>query len=114
MSTFFNAKYARSSFVKPIIINGNQEINYLDPSVYKALQNVTNYQLYTFSDKDKLVNISYQAYNTTSAWWLILMYNGYLHPYEIPNGTTLKIPSLFDLTSNLYNSNSNIGQVVTL
>lgn len=113
-TTYYNAQYARGNLISFVTVNGVKQINIFDPRILKAVLQIQSYQTYTYSDGDKIVNISYQAYATTSLWWVILMYNGLIHPYEIPIGYLLKIPDMSELVANITPAINSIGQVVSI
>lgn len=116
MSTFYNPKYVRSRFVVLTDVDGTPTIDVFASKVREILERIKGYSTYTFSNMDKLVTISYRAYGTTSLWWLILVFNGFIHPYDIEPGTVIKIPDLFEITkaiADIVNA-SKIGEVVEL
>lgn len=41
-----------------------------------------------------ITTLSMTHYGTTSAWWIILAYNGFVHPDDIEEGTSVRIPEL--------------------
>ena len=71
-----------------------QTVDLLNPKLHKIFDYVTYYANYTYRNHEKVVNISYNSYGTTSLWWLILLASGQIHPYEILPGTNLLLPSL--------------------
>lgn len=113
-STFYNSQFSRGNLISFTTVEGEVVINLFDPLLNKAMSQIKNYQVYSYSEIDKIVNISYQAYGTTSLWWAILLFSGLIHPYEIPSGYVLKIPDLSDLISAVTPIVNKIGQVVTL
>lgn len=48
---------------------------------------------YNYVGGKPFTTISFELYNTTSAWWIILYLNGYMHPDEVSSGSLLKVPS---------------------
>lgn len=53
-------------------------------------------------------------YGNTSVWWLVLYYNGYISPLDIPHGAILRIPNRDQLSSFLGDNRSVFGTTVTL
>ena len=69
---------------------------------------------YAYVDGRPLTTISQELYGTTSAWWVILYINGYMHPDEISSGASLKVPSPEIIQLFLQSTKvNNIGQTVT-
>lgn len=55
----------------------------IDPTLYTEHQ---------WSGSDNFYHLSYQYYNTTRLWWVILTANNIINPFDdIPSGTKLKI-----------------------
>ena len=103
MGTTKSQKYGEADWVDP-----------LDPRLLSILNGKIPYQEVVFTNQP-ITNIADKYYNTTTPWWLILMFNGYLHAHDIPDGARLKIPSLQFIQSKLdANKNSNRGKIVTI
>ena len=52
----------------------------------------TLYTEHSWSVTDNFYHLSYQYYNTTRLWWVILIANNIINPFDdIPPGTKLKI-----------------------
>lgn len=47
----------------------------------------------TITENMPITTVSYNLYGTTSLWSVILYLNGFMHPDELPPGTTLIVPS---------------------
>jgi len=99
--TSSNANFLRSKFISAVdVINNFQPENHVDllnPKLIQLINSLTVFSTYQFKRADKLVNISYKYYRTTSLWWLILLASGQIHPYEIPEGSVLLLPSLTEM-----------------
>lgn len=68
---------------------------------------------YKYVGGTPMTTVSFDLYGTTSAWWIILYLNGYMHPDEISDGITLKVPDILDIQSMLrLNVIDNVGRVV--
>ena len=102
------AQAATSSYASPEYFRSNlygveNQID-LDNAVIDSLLDINNYQLtkaintapslvsFTWDGNVPLTTISKDAYGTTSLWWLILRYNGFIGYWDIPLGATLEIP----------------------
>lgn len=48
-------------------------------------------------DGKPITTVAFQAYGTTSLWWVLMYVNGHVHPHEIPRGSVLYIPAMADL-----------------
>lgn len=120
MSTFYNPAYARSKFITEIeIINNFQSektVDLLNPKLGKLINSLTIFSTRQYQTNEKIVNISYSVYGTTSLWWIIIIATGLIHPYEIPVGTLLYLPNLTELVEaiNKLSDTSNKSRVVTI
>ena len=47
--------------------------------------------------------LSYNIYGDTDYWWILLLFNGILCPFNIPSGTIIKVPSIEEI-SEIYTS----------
>lgn len=45
-------------------------------------------------EENRLFLIAYKYYKDPSLWWVIALHNQIIHPFEVPAGTALRIPSL--------------------
>ena len=119
MSSHYNARYARSNALTLITLENDDgtpyaEIDLFDIRIHRLITSVKKAQPYTINQSEKLVNISYQAYNTTSLWWVLVLYNGLIHAYDIYPGMVLRIPDLFEITIALNQFPSRVGEVVEI
>ena len=51
----------------------------------------------TIENENRLDIISYQYYETPRFWWVIALANNIIDPFDIPIGTTLRIPIIVSL-----------------
>lgn len=78
---------------------GDTWVDPLDPAIVNILSTLSaSAQLYTYTAGKAITSVSQELYGTTSAWWIILYLNGYMHPDEISDGAVLKVPSQQALT----------------
>ena len=82
MATVTNENYPYEKWVDP-----------LDSRLLNLLEGVKTFKTIIWNNTP-LSTISYRIYGTTSLVNLILMFNGFLQPQEIPMGTELKIPQI--------------------
>ena len=61
---------------------------------------------------EPITTLSYRITGNTTFWWVILMFNGFLHPDEIPIGTVLRIPSYTAVMQKLTDVKSQTGKIV--
>ncbi len=73
---------------------GDQWVDPLTPRI-TDLQEVFQDSLtqYKYIGGKPITTVSYELYGTTSAWWIILYLNGIMHPDEMSDGMTLKVPT---------------------
>lgn len=81
----------------------------LDPAMTRIMDFNIPFSLYQYQGEG-LTTLSYQMYKTTTAWWVILMFNGFVHPDEIPAGTELRIPDLASLKAVIERTKSKFGE----
>ena len=73
---------------------GDSWVDPLDPRILNILETLSSdLELYTYVAGKSITTVSYELYGTTSAWWIILYVNGYMHPDEISDGALLKVPT---------------------
>lgn len=51
----------------------------------------------TIENENRLDIISYEYYETPRFWWVIALANNIIDPFDIPVGTTLRIPIIVSL-----------------
>lgn len=94
--------YRREKFMASVPSKEYDEppwIDPLDPRVQKLLKGqIAGYIVYS---GQAITTISYNAYRTTTLYWLILMVNGYLFAEDIPYGTKLKILDISSLAKEI-------------
>lgn len=105
-----------------------EDLKYLSPREYKDVSRYKNVRLIQDKDTNKIYHetvnqytvdeskdestyivgietanrldlVSYRCYSTSKYWWVIALANNILDPFDVPYGTTLRIPPL----SVLYN-----------
>lgn len=93
-----NPIYHRSKLIKSYDIIGDEYGPYNDyfgsnyANLFRA--SIKNSTSYTVKQRDRLDQISFIYYGTTSLWWAISLYNdAIIHPLLITPGQSISIPS---------------------
>ena len=87
---------------------GDSWIDPLDPRISNILETLSDdLELYTYVGGKSITTVSYELYGTTSAWWIILYVNGYMHPDEISDGALLKVPTSSAMSTLMQDAASN-------
>lgn len=91
----------------------DQWIDPLSPRIINILDRMKQLDQYKYVSNKPITTVSYELYGTTSAWWIILYLNGYMHPDEIADGATLKVPRSVDIDILLQETaKNNKGKVI--
>lgn len=90
-SRLFEVVAAESTAADPL--NQFEWLNPLDEKVHRALDKTKSIGPHNYLG-EPITTVAHQYYTNTSAWWLIVAFNGYLHPDEIPTGQDIEIPDL--------------------
>lgn len=59
--------------------------------------NEDQYMIVSIAEEGRLDIIANQYYNTPRFWWVIALANNIIDPFDIPIGTTLRIPVIVSL-----------------
>lgn len=117
ISPYYDPEYERRQFMGTVASDNYGEADWidpLDPKLLRLLRGIIPYEEVIFTNKP-ITGYSHDSYYNTTLWWLILMFNGYLHAGDIPDGTRLKIPSLPYIRSKLdVSENTGRGKIVTI
>lgn len=118
ISTNYDPAFARTKFMETVVATdyeAKEWVDPLDPRLLNLLSHDTPFTKYTYNS-ESMTTLSYLNYGTTSLWWLILMFNGFLHPHDIPSGYELKIPQLSFILAKIKSKavNSIAGKIVTV
>lgn len=62
--------------------------------ILRRIQSVTSAK---YNGIKKFTTICYLLYGNTTVYRIVLIFNGYMHPYEIPQGATLLFPDPTEL-----------------
>jgi hypothetical protein len=95
VSTHVNKKLMRGENMNTFTTSlGDEWVDPLDPAIINIIDQVSKQcDQYTYVAGKSITTVSYELYGNTSAWWIILYINGYMHPDEISDGATLKVPT---------------------
>lgn len=93
-----NPSYHRSTLIKSFTVPEDPTVfknDYFGSSYITLFRNkVTRSSPYTIRQRDRLDNLSYQYYGTTSLWWAIAIFNPNIyHPLLLVAGTRINIPT---------------------
>lgn len=118
-STNYNAKYAVLRFIPAVEIeypNGFIEVaaDALDWRLTSLLNSITDFQPVRYDGSEPFTTMVYRYYGFTTLWWLVLCYNGFMHPLEIRPGTLVRMPSITQIDSYLKEVKVKTGKVVTI
>lgn len=115
LSENYNPEYERKAFMGDVASEkyGQQPwIDPLDQRLLSLLKGKIPYKKINYTNKP-ITSLAYEEYYSTTPWWLILMFNGYLHSEDIPDGAPLKIPSMQFISDALdTNKQSGKGKIV--
>jgi hypothetical protein len=94
ISPNYQSQYDRTQLMKPVSDDNYPYTKILDSLDERVLNTVKNSPVSTsiIWDSTPITTISYRFYGTTTLFYAILMYNGYLHEHDIPRGAEIKIP----------------------
>jgi hypothetical protein len=122
ISTNQAPQYFMSAFMEQVNIGENVDgggplyLDMLDPRVESLLRSLSP----IFSIMDNLAipitTLTFKLYQNTTMWWLLLMFNGVIHPLE-RNPGTLQIPAVNAVSSNAVktaNTPSTRGTTITI
>ncbi len=115
VSSFASKRFLRAEHMNTFTTSlGDKWVDPLDPAIMSILEKVSkDLEQITYVAGTPLTTISFERYDTTSAWWIILYVNGYMHENEIADGAPLKVPSAVVMESLLKETVNNVGKRVT-
>ena len=64
---------------------------------YIPLSNQDTYYTVTIETENRLDMISQEIYNTPRYWWVLALANYLTDPFDVPVGTTLRVPPITSL-----------------
>lgn len=114
VSTFASKRLLRAENMGTFTTSlGDMWVDPLDPALTKIIEKLSkDLEQITYVSGTPLTTISFERYDTTSAWWLILYINGYMHENEISDGAPLKVPSVAAIEALSKEIENNVGKRV--
>lgn len=106
------ASYLDPDPISPDPLLQEPYLDMLDPNLTSLIAGLVTVTQHVYNG-EAITTLAYLYHRTTTSWWIIVMYNGFIHPDEIPNGYTLNIPSIDDLLRARRSQKSNIGRDIT-
>jgi len=118
-STNYDARYDINNFMDTVEVeyeNGFVEVypDFLNHKLSSLLDKIQDWTPYVYNGAEHLTTICYKMYGNTTVIWLIMMYNGIMHPLEVAPGTMLMMPDRQQVDTYLKDVKSNIGKVVEI
>lgn len=103
LSPNYREEYDRTNLMKTVSDDNYPYTNILDPLDERLLKILKNSFIIDkiLWNSTPITTISYKYYETTTLFYVILMYNGFLHEHDIPYGYEIKIPAI---DKNLFSS----------
>lgn len=108
-STFYDPRWSTNNILRSYQLeypDGSLEdrIDYSDWRLTSMLKRIKNYIPSKYKG-EKFTTLVYNAYGTTTIYRIVLMFNGFMHPYEIEIGETIKYPYPSELNNLITNLN---------
>jgi hypothetical protein len=96
-STFYDKRWASNTLMRSYELEYEdgtieERIDYSDWRFTSLLKRIRTSTPYPYNGFEKFTTLVYKAYGNTTIYRLILMYNGFMHPYEIKAGTQINLP----------------------
>jgi hypothetical protein len=90
-------------------------VDFLDQKWVDVLAGIDQWVVVTWTGQ-KITTLVYNVQNVTSAWLLVLAFNGLSHPMQLQHGMQLRIPTRASLEAILrrMNAASGVGKTVTI
>ena len=110
ISTSANPKFWISNLIP--IEQGS--VDFLSDNLKDLIETVSSSTPYIVKEGDNLASISYQFYNTTSLYYLILNFNGLIFWSDIKAGDVLQIPNLLEINSFFGRNKQQIGRQIRI
>lgn len=116
ISTNYNPKYSivrltpihEYEYDNGFVENIPDMLNWKLAVLLKAIQNWAPYE---YDGTKPITTIAYETYGTTTVWWIILMYNGFMHPLEMQPGIVIKIPARADVDKFLLSLDKRMNEI---
>lgn len=118
-STCYDKRWATNNILRTYQLEYDdgtleERIDYADWRLSSMLKRITRFRSIKYNGATKFTTLMNNEYGTTTIYRLVLMFNGFMHPYEIEDGATIKLPysaDLEELINNLsINKNKDAGR----
>lgn len=117
LSTGYDSRYALPRFttvIESATYLGGSWLDPFDPRIERLLSLVRTVEA-EYDGTTPLTTVSQTVYGTTSAVWLILLFNGSVHPFELQRGPIrLADPTSLDDAIKTIFGTRNAGQTVVV
>lgn len=101
MSTNLNPAYLKAGYYEVKNVDGKDFRDVLTTRLISNIRAITSIRTHIWTQDDKLENLCFKYYGTTTVYWLVMIYNGIVCPFSIMEGAMLKFPSFSDMTKAL-------------
>lgn len=78
-------------------------IDFNDWNIQRILRQITQDTPERYNGYKKFTTLCNTKYGNTTIWRLVLVYNGFMHPYEIPGGAIIRFPDPTELRNAVLN-----------
>lgn len=101
-STNYDKRYATNNLMRTYELEFedgtiDQFIDYSDWNFTSIVKKIRGSKAIRYNGFEKFTTLVYREYGNTTIYRLILMFNGYMHPYEIESGALIKLPDPIEL-----------------
>lgn len=102
-STFYDKNWSSNNLMRSYQLeyaDGSLEdrIDYSDWQLSSLVKRLKGFTPYPYNGIEKFTTIVNKFYGTTTVYRIVLMFNGFMHVYEIEKGTIIKMPYASDLS----------------
>lgn len=103
-STNYDKRYATNNLMRTYELefaNGtiDQFIDYSDWDFTSIIKRIRNSRSIRYNGYEKFTTIVHRVYGNTTIYRLIMIFNGFMHPYEIESGAVIKLPDPVELST---------------
>jgi len=110
-STNYDKRYASNNLMRTYQLeyaDGSLEerIDYSDWRYTSIIKRLRKFTPYTYNGFEKFTAIVKRYYGNTTIYRLVLTFNGFMHPYEIPRGAVIKLFDPLELKEQIQKLNN--------
>lgn len=124
MSTRMSKQHLRSNYMGTVVVDDasshlvvpEERIDIFDTRLLSLLRSITRTRPVVYRGDQPLTTLVNTEYGNTSVYWIVLAYNGFVHPMEIRPGAVIELPSAseIDRFRSRLNTTDRRGQKVTI